>query len=148
MPAEAEGYLDRLPGQRSAGEQLDLVQEHHRDGVIGITGLSEFSRRDRRAIVGTWFGRPWWGTGANRESKALILHFGFTVLNLHRVTAYAHPDNARSLAALEKIGFTREGVLRSWHSHRGELRDVVILGMLREEWERGSLTSVPVVTHR
>ena len=66
MQAEAEAYLDRLSGQRAEGEQLDLVQEHHEDGVIGITGLSEFSRRDRRAIVGTWFGRQWWGTGANR----------------------------------------------------------------------------------
>ena len=38
---------------------------------IGITLLSELSRRDRRAIVGTWLGRAHWGTGANRETKAL-----------------------------------------------------------------------------
>jgi RimJ/RimL family protein N-acetyltransferase len=50
----------------------------------------------------------------------------------------------RSLRALERIGFRREGVLRGWHVHRGERRDVVILGLLREEWERSPLAAVGV----
>ncbi|MBA2637313.1 MAG: GNAT family N-acetyltransferase [Solirubrobacterales bacterium] len=65
---QALEFLARLPAQRESGEQLDLVQEHREHGVVGITGLSELSWRDRRAIVGTWFGRAWWGTGLNRES--------------------------------------------------------------------------------
>jgi [ribosomal protein S5]-alanine N-acetyltransferase len=60
------------------------------------------------------------------------------------VSAYAHPENVRSLRALEKIGFTREGVLRGWHVHRGERRDVVMLSLLREEWERSPLVAVGV----
>jgi RimJ/RimL family protein N-acetyltransferase len=50
----------------------------------------------------------------------------------------------RSLNALERLGFTHEGVLRHWHVHRGEPRDVVILGLLREEWERSPLAAVGV----
>ena len=45
--------------------------------MIGVTGLSEFSLRDRRAVVGTWHGREWWGTGANRQSKTLVLALAF-----------------------------------------------------------------------
>jgi len=67
---EAHAYLVRLPGQRERGEQLDLVVEHLQAGPIGIIGLAELSARDRRASVGTWLGRDWWGTGANRECKA------------------------------------------------------------------------------
>jgi [ribosomal protein S5]-alanine N-acetyltransferase len=144
VQAEAEAYLDRLSGQRAEGEQLDLAQDHHEDGVIGITGLSEFSRRDRRAIVGTWFGRRWWGTGANRESKALICHLGFEVLGLDRIGSYANVEHVRSQRALEGVGFRREGVLRGWHRHGDQLLDVLIVGMLRDDWERGPLRDVPV----
>jgi ribosomal-protein-alanine N-acetyltransferase len=144
VQAEAEAYLDRLPGQRAEGEQLDLAQDHYEDGVIGITGLSEFSRRDRRAIVGTWFGRRWWGTGANRESKALLCHLGFEVLGLDRIGSYANVEHVRSQRALEKVGFRREGILRGWHRHGDRLLDVLIVGMLRDDWEQGPLRDVPV----
>ena len=138
--SEAEAFIDRV--RRERPYEFFIVGAD--DRPIGLTGLTELSERDGRAVVGTWLGRPHWGTGANRESKALILHFAFGELGLGRVSAYAHPENARSLAALERIGFTREGLLRGWHVHRGERRDVVILGLLREEWERGPLAEVPV----
>jgi ribosomal-protein-alanine N-acetyltransferase len=143
MEAEARAYLQRLPGQRDRGEQLDLVQEHREEGVVGITGLSELSARDRRAVVGTWFGRRFWGTGLNRESKALVCHLGFEVLGLERLGAYANVEHVRSQRALEGVGFRREGVLRGWHRHADRLLDVVIFGMLRADWEAGPLRDVP-----
>ena len=138
--AEAEAFIDRVRAERPY--EFFIVGPD--DRPIGLTGLTELSERDGRAVVGTWLGREHWGTGANRESKALILHFAFETLGLGRVSAYAHPENTRSLAALEKLGFTREGLLRGWHVHRGERRDVVLLGLLREDWERGPLADVPV----
>ena len=142
--AEPRTYIATLERRREAGELLDFVIEHERDGVIGVTGLSELSRRDRRAIVGTWFGRPWWGTGANRESKALLCHLGFELLGLDRIGSYANVEHVRSQRALEGVGFRREGVLRGWHRHGDRLLDVVIVGMLREDWEDGPLRDVPV----
>ncbi len=110
---------------------------------IGITLLSELSRRDRRAVVGTWLGRAHWGTGANRETKALICRLAFETLGLERLGAYADVRNARSQGALERLGFAREGVLRGFHRHGGEARDVALYSLLRSEWERGELASVP-----
>jgi ribosomal-protein-alanine N-acetyltransferase len=142
--SEATAFIEQMQTQRDAGERLEfaIVDEH--DTLIGITGLSEFSQRDRRAVVGTWLGRTQWGTGANAESKALILTLAFTTLGLQRVSAYASPDNARSLRALEKLGFVSEGVLRAWHLHGGVRRDVTILRVLYEEFEGSELAKVPV----
>jgi ribosomal-protein-alanine N-acetyltransferase len=126
-------YVERLAGQRERGEQLDLLVVHHEHGPAGITGLSELSRRDRRAIVGTWFGRRFWGTGANRESKALLAHLGFEVLGLHRLGSYSNPANERSTRALLGVGFRHEGVLRHWHRHGERWLDVNVFGMLRDE---------------
>jgi ribosomal-protein-alanine N-acetyltransferase len=140
--AEAEQFIERVVRERP--HEFFIVDPAADDRPIGVTGLSELSERDRRAVVGTWLGRPHWGTGANAESKALILHYAFRVLGLQRVSAYASPDNARSLAALEKVGFTSEGVLEHWHLHGGEPRDVAILRLLREEWEATPLSAVGV----
>jgi ribosomal-protein-alanine N-acetyltransferase len=129
---EPRAYIERLAGERERGERLDFVIDA--GGVAGVTGLSELSRRDRRAMVGTWLGREHWGSGANAESKALILHLAFEVCGLERVGAYSNPDNARSTRALEKLGFRHEGVLRSWHRHGDVHHDVNVFGLLRKEW--------------
>jgi ribosomal-protein-alanine N-acetyltransferase len=142
--SQPRAFIDHVTAQREAGERLEFAIADRDDRIVGITGLSEFSLRDRRATVGTWLGRPYWGSGANAESKALILRLGFERLGLLRATALASPDNARSLAALERLGFEPEGVLRAWHVHGGEQRDVAILRLMREDFEAGPLAKVPV----
>jgi [ribosomal protein S5]-alanine N-acetyltransferase len=141
---QPQGYIDRLAGQRERGEQLDFLIVHRERGPAGITGLSEFSRRDLRCMVGTWFGRAFWGTGANRESKALLAYLTFEILGMHRLGSYSNPDNVRSTKALLGVGFTHEGVLRHWHRHGDDYLDVNVFGMLRADWETGPLADVPV----
>jgi ribosomal-protein-alanine N-acetyltransferase len=141
--SEAEAYIRSLSAKRAQGTMLEFVIVDPGEGVIGVTGLSEFSLRDRRAVIGTWHGRRWWGTGANRRSKALVLALAFRGLGLARVTAWCGTDNARSQKALERLGFVQEGVLRHWHLHAGEPRDVIAYGMLREEWEQSDLADEP-----
>jgi RimJ/RimL family protein N-acetyltransferase len=142
--SEAAAYVRSLTRKRADGERLELVIVHPEGGVIGVTGLSEFSLRDRRAVVGTWHGREWWGTGANRQSKALVLALAFRGLGLERVTAWCGADNGRSQTALERLGFVHEGVLRRWHVHHGDPKDVISYSMLRDEWEAGELAREPV----
>lgn len=142
--SEPADYVRRAEARCARGEQLDLLVVHRDDGPVGVTGLSEWSRRDRRAVVGTWFGRRWWGTGVNAESKALVAHLAFAVYGLERLGAYADVRHARSQRALERIGFTREGVLRGFHRHGDVQKDVVIFSLLRGEWEAGERWRVPV----
>ncbi len=142
---EARAFLGRLSEQREAGERLELILEHRDHGPIGLSGLSEYSPRDRRAVIGTWLGRDWWGTGANGEAKALICRLGFGAMGLDRIGAYANVDHARSQRALERLGFRHEGVLRAFHRHGDRALDVAVLGLLREEWEAGPLSDVEVV---
>jgi ribosomal-protein-alanine N-acetyltransferase len=141
--AQPQAYIAELEGKRERGELLDFVIDHRAHGPIGVTGLSELSRRNRHATVGSWFGREHWGSGANRESKALIAALAFGELGLDRLTAWANTRNGRSQIALERVGFHREGVLRSWHRHGDQLHDVVVFGLTRRDWERSPLRAVP-----
>ncbi len=132
-------YIAGLAGERASGERLDFVIVDHADRVLGVTGLSEFSRRDRRAVVGTWLGRAFWGTGVNRAAKGMIAALGFRALGLERIGAYADLGNPRSQAALTRIGFQREGVLRDWHRHGDIVHDVIVYSWLKREWELSEL---------
>jgi ribosomal-protein-alanine N-acetyltransferase len=142
--AEPMAYIDGLSGERERGERLDFLIVARDSGPVGVTGLSEYSPRDRRAVVGTWLGRAHWGTGANEQSKALVAHLAFRVLGLERMGAYSDVDNARSQTALERLGFMREGVLRRWHRHGDRVHDVVLYSWLKEDWERSPLASEAV----
>jgi len=142
---EPRAYVDSLAADRETGRQMDFLVVRRRDGaVLGVTGLSELSRRDRRAVVGTWLGRPYWGSGANAESKALVAALAFHTLGLERLGAYAAVENERSRRALERLGFRPEGTLRRWHRHGESVYDVVTHSLLREEWEGSALAAVPV----
>jgi ribosomal-protein-alanine N-acetyltransferase len=55
--AEPASYIDGLGAERETGTRLDLLIVGPRDEPLGVTGISELSRRDRRAVVGTWLGR-------------------------------------------------------------------------------------------
>lgn len=137
--AQPEAWIAEQEAKREQGLQLDFVVHDREHGPIGVTGLAELSRRDRRAMVGTWFGREHWGTGANAESKALVAHLAFAICGFERLGAYSNPENVRSARALERVGFTREGTLRGWHRHGDAQLDVHIFGMLRADWEDGPL---------
>jgi ribosomal-protein-alanine N-acetyltransferase len=140
---EPQAYIASLAGKRERGEMLEFLIDHREHGPIGVTGLSELSRRDRRATVGSWFGRAYWGSGANLESKALVTALAFETLGMGRLTAWANTRNGRSQAALERVGFRREGVLAGWHQHGDVVHDVVVFGMERAAWERSGLRAVP-----
>ena len=142
---QPEAYVRTLEAKRENGELLDFLVVHPDHGPIGVTGLSELSRRNRHATVGTWFGREYWGSGANSESKALIAALAFRRLGMDRLTAWANTRNGRSQLALERAGFRREGVLRDWHRHGETLHDVVVFGMTRRAWEGSPLAAVNVV---
>jgi ribosomal-protein-alanine N-acetyltransferase len=141
--AQALAWLQTLPARRSDGVALELAIADSDDWVIGITGVLEVSKRDRRAVVGTWLGQAYWGTGANAESKALVARLVFEQLRMERLGAWADVRNPRSQRALERLGFVREGTLRAFHRHSDERRDVIAYSLLREEWQQSPLASVP-----
>ncbi len=141
---EPLAYIEDQAGRRERGEQLDLLVVHREHGPVGVTGLSERHPRDRRAIVGSWLGRAYWGTGLNADAKALVFHLAFGHLGMERLGAYADVRHGRSQRALEKVGFEREGVLRGFHRHGGEAKDVVVFGLLRSRWQASAAAALPV----
>lgn len=75
------------------------------------------------AHIGYWMGERYAGRGLMTDSVNVLVRFAFDALKLHRVEAACIPDNSRSIRVLEKAGFQREGLLRSYLRINGSWQD-------------------------
>jgi RimJ/RimL family protein N-acetyltransferase len=75
-----------------------------------------------------------WGHGLGTEACALLVAFGFEHLNLGRIWLRVFGSNGRAIRLYEKMGFVTEGRLRRAAFIQGVEEDVVLMGLLREEW--------------
>jgi RimJ/RimL family protein N-acetyltransferase len=76
------------------------------------------------------------GRGYGTEAATMIVDYLFLTKDLMRVQADADRENVASQRVLEKVGFTKEGVLRKVSFEQGEWRDAVLYSLLRDEWKR------------
>jgi uncharacterized protein len=120
-----------------AGERVPWVQRCARTGeVIGTTSYYEVDEKLRTVAIGhTYLGKPWWRTGVNTEAKLMLLTRAFDDLGALRVVWHTDIRNDRSQRAIERLGATREGVLRM-HRPRsdGSWRDTVQYAMTVDDW--------------
>jgi len=102
----------------------------------GVTGYLEIRPPHLGLEIGrTWIARAHQGSKVNPESKYLLLRHAFEELGAARVQFKTDLNNLHSQRAIEKLGATREGVLRSYQMRsNGVLRDTVIYSVLRHEW--------------
>jgi RimJ/RimL family protein N-acetyltransferase len=103
-----------------------------------LAGMSSFLNIDEGRqcleIGGTYYRPKFRGTGFNRRVKHMMLTRAFEA-GIRRVEFRVDRRNARSQAAMKKLGAVREGVLRAdritWTGH---VRDTVLFAILRDEW--------------
>jgi ribosomal-protein-alanine N-acetyltransferase len=98
-------------------------------GLIGAVGLT-LVMADRRAELGYWIGVPWWNRGFATEASRAVIDFGFGSLGLHRIMARHLARNPSSGRVMEKLGMTKEGVLRHHVLKWGEFEDLVVYAVL------------------
>ncbi len=75
------------------------------------------------------------GRGQGSEATRLLLDFAFRDLNLRRVFLHVFSSNARAVKVYERAGFRLEGRLREAVHVDGEYLDVLVMGILRAEYE-------------
>jgi ribosomal-protein-alanine N-acetyltransferase len=125
---EAVGFLATMERRRREGSGLSFAVTDARDAVLGtcdirlpMPGMGE---------IGYLLDPPARGRGAMTRALRLMVAWAFAELDLVRVQAFVSPDNARSMQLLERLGFAREGLLRSY---RGPGADRIAYAVLPGE---------------
>jgi len=120
-----------------SGERIRLGLERVEDGaLIGICTLFSLNEESRKAELGYGLLGSAFGKGYMHEALVSLLEYGFSTLNLNRVQAEIDPENTSSAKSLERIGFTKEGVLRENCIAKGVISDSALYGLLQSEWKK------------
>ncbi|HET7235902.1 MAG TPA: GNAT family N-acetyltransferase [Actinomycetota bacterium] len=134
LPETADGFRDLLDRTRDPADELLLICLLQDGSPTGVAHLGQIVLRDfRSAYLGYSAFVPHEGKGLMREGLALVLRHAFETIGLHRVEANIQPENARSIALVERLGFRREGYSPRYLRIGGEWRDHVRYAILAED---------------
>jgi RimJ/RimL family protein N-acetyltransferase len=133
-PASPDGWVIALNGAPAIGRTPWTVRL---DGkVVGTTSFLEVSPGDARLEIGfTTYAPSVWGTIINPACKLLLMQWAFETAHMGRVQLKTDIRNARSQAAIARLGARFEGVLRRYQRRADDtVRDTVMFSVLAEEW--------------
>jgi RimJ/RimL family protein N-acetyltransferase len=85
------------------------------DGAF--VGLIEIRIRGSAVDLGYALARRWWRQGLMSEALTSVVQWALAQREIYRVWATCDVDNVASARVLERVGMTREGVLRRWLVH-------------------------------
>jgi ribosomal-protein-serine acetyltransferase len=125
----------RLSLQRHAEGGGFYAAIWHRREIAGTLGL-EIDQRQRSAEIGYWLDRDLQGRGVITRSVRAVVGACFGELGLHRVEILCSPQNVRSRAVAERLGFLHEGTLKEAERIGDRYQDLAVFGMLTADWNR------------
>jgi ribosomal-protein-serine acetyltransferase len=111
---------------------LGIVAEGALAGVVGFN--PNLDLHGRAAELFYYLAPPYQGRGLVTRAARVLITYAFREMGLHRVYLRAAGTNTRSWAVAERLGFTRDGVIRDakWLGDRYD--DHYYYSLLEDEW--------------
>lgn len=142
MPLAATGeafdrWFDWSKGVHADQSEMVFVVRRLADNeIVGSTRYLNIAVRDKRLEIGhTYYAPDVWGTAINPDCKHLLIGHAVETMGANRVEIKTDALNARSRAAIAKLGAVEEGILRHHMVVRdGRIRDTVMFSVLADEW--------------
>lgn len=102
---------------------------------VGVVNLAAIDRRNNRASWAYYVGEEV-GVPVGLIVEYEIMAIAFADMGLHRLTSEVLMSNEKVAQLHERMGFTREGVLREHIFKDDTYHDVIVLGITKPEWEK------------
>lgn len=100
------------------------------DEMIGNISFWKIDKDHHRAELGYMLWKDFWKRGIMSEALEIVLDYGFSKMKLHSAEAQVNPNNAASIALLEKFGFVREAYFRENFHYNGKFLDSAVYSKL------------------
>ena len=122
--------------QEDSGSVTFSIYDNESGNLAGSSSFLDVRIEHEGLEIGyTWYGRAFRRTHVNTSTKMVLLKHAFEDLSAIRVQLQTDARNERSQNAIERIGATREGVLRAHKVYpNGFIRDSVLYSITREDW--------------
>lgn len=136
-------YLNTLEDERKWVEGLSASKDNYDFAIetlldkkyIGGCGINNIDWKNSVAVVGIFIGdKDYWGKGYGTDAMKVLQKFIFEQMNIHKVKLHVFSYNERAIKSYEKCGFKVEGVLRQEIFRDGRYNDIIVMGILKEEF--------------
>jgi RimJ/RimL family protein N-acetyltransferase len=130
-----ERFIEWTHRERAAGYYVcfGIVPDGY-EQAVGLFQVRQLNNTFQTAEWGFAMGSNFWGSGIFIESARAVVAFTFTEIGAERLEARSCVQNGRGNGALQKLGATREGVLRQSFLRNGEYHDQVLWSILGADW--------------
>lgn len=135
VPEDFKNYMIASRQLSSAGKELSYAIVFD-EIPVGRIGLHNINSQNSNASIGYWLTKGAEGNGLVLNACKELINYGFQELKLKRIEIKAAVENYRSQAIPQKLGFTKEGILRKAELVNNEFLDLVLYSMLDEEWNK------------
>lgn len=135
---EAHDWLKKVSDSFLANEGIVWAMALHDNPgfMIGNIGIWKIIAEHRRGVLGYVLDPAYRKKGYMQEAIREVLRYGSDQIGLNTIMAEVSPDNAASIAVLEKAGLRREGLLREDHFANGRFYDTALYGVTKAEYLR------------
>ena len=137
FPKTSAEYKKYMENEKIGYENIGFEVWHNADNKpIGFIGFNYINWADRLGNVGLQIGDPtYWNKNLGLEATYLLLEYAFNELNLVKITAGTYEMNTASWKICEKLGMTRELVLKKQVYVKGNYVDEYHYCLFKEDWE-------------
>ncbi len=126
-------FIQRTMHQLHNQEALELGIVHNRK-IIGGIGMHNWDHTLKKAYIGYWIRKEYEGQGIMYRCLQHFVDFLFEKPGLNKIEIHFMPGNTRSGVLAQRLGCKVEGVIRQSYFMNGKLEDLVITGLLKNEW--------------
>ena len=133
---EVKKRFEPLPDKQMRDSIKFTIYHKQSKRPIGRIGFSRINWVSRNANIFAIIGESeFWGKGIAGEASKLLINYGFTELNLHKIYSGVFTPNKRSLRAAEKLGFEKETILKEEMYVDGQYHDVHRFALFKRDWK-------------
>ncbi|WP_232214165.1 GNAT family N-acetyltransferase [Bacillus sp. SG-1] len=105
--------------------------------LIGEIDLYDFDQATENCEVSYSLGYHWWNKGYGTEALKAVVDFGFTYMNVHKISGAHNTDNPASGKIMSKAGMLKEGIIRDMiRNSKNQYKDCAVYGILHDDYVR------------
>jgi [ribosomal protein S5]-alanine N-acetyltransferase len=132
--SDARAYIERQHERLASGAGYSFtIADALTSEAVGQAGLWLRNLDEGRASTGYWVAARFRQRHYATAALGAISRWGLSLEGIHRVELYVEPWNEGSWRAAERVGYVREGLLRSWQQVGTERRDMYMYSLLPED---------------
>jgi ribosomal-protein-serine acetyltransferase len=102
---------------------------------IGSVGFISLSQTHNKGEIGYWLASDFEGKGLMTECVKACINYGFKECGLNRIYIRCDTRNVKSAGIPKRLGFVHEGTLREDQYLGGQYNDMLLYGLLKDEWK-------------